>query len=63
MGERGRVNTFLQMFNYFQNANHWNEVMTSPFQQANLLLIFMQGRKVKQWAVRKGEELTLLRSH
>jgi hypothetical protein len=32
MGERGKVNTFLQMFNYFQNANHWNEVMINPFQ-------------------------------
>jgi len=59
MGERGKVNTFLQMFNYFRNANHWNEVMTNPFQRANLLLTFIQGPKVKQWAARKGEELTL----
>jgi hypothetical protein len=60
MRERGRVNTFLQTFNYFQNANHQIEVMTSPFQQANLLLTFMQGPKVEQWAARKGEELTLV---
>jgi hypothetical protein len=40
-GERGRVNMFLQTFNYFRNANHQNEVMTSPFRQANLLLKFM----------------------
>jgi len=32
--------------------------MTNPFQQANLLLMFMQGPKVEQWAARKGEELT-----
>ena len=31
----------------------------NPFQQANLLLTFMQGPKVEQWAARKGEELTL----
>jgi hypothetical protein len=59
IGERGKVNTFHQMFNYFWNANHWNEVMINPFQQTNLLLTFMQGPKVEQWAARKGEELML----
>jgi hypothetical protein len=59
-GEWGKVNTFLQMFNYFRNANHQNEVMTSPFQRAHLLLMFMRGPKVEQWAARKGEELTLV---
>jgi hypothetical protein len=58
-GERGKVNTFLQTFNYFQNANHRNEVTTNPFQRANLLLMFMRRPKVKQWAARKGEELTI----
>jgi hypothetical protein len=48
------------MFNYFRNANHQNEVMTSPFQRAHLLLMFMRGPKVEQWAARKGEELTLV---
>jgi hypothetical protein len=58
-GERGKVNTFLQTFNYFRNVNHQNKVMTNPFQWANLLLTFMRGPKVEQWAARKGEELTL----
>jgi len=58
-GERGTVELFLQTFNYFRNANHRNDVMCNPFERANLLLTYMKGPKVQQWAARKGEELTL----
>jgi len=58
-GERGTVELFLQTFNYFRNANHHNDVMRNPFERANLLLTYMKGPKVQQWATRKGEELTL----
>jgi hypothetical protein len=33
--------------------------MRNPFQRANLLLTFMRGPKVQNWATRKGEELTM----
>jgi len=33
--------------------------MHNPFKRANLLLTYMRGPKVQQWAARKGEELTL----
>jgi len=58
-GERGTVELFLQTFNYFRNANHRNDVMRNPFERSNLLLTYMKGPKVQQWAARKGEELTL----
>jgi hypothetical protein len=58
-GERGTVDLFLQTFNNYRNANHRNDVMRNPFERANLLLTFMRGPKVQQWAARKGEELTL----
>jgi len=58
-GERGTVEIFLQTFNYFGNANHCNDVMCNPFERANLLLTYMRGPKVQQWATRKGEELTM----
>src|SRR6267142_374979 len=58
-GERGTVELFLQTFNYFRNANHRNDVMHNPFERANLLLTYMKGPKVQQWAARKGEELTM----
>jgi len=57
--ERGTVKLFLQTFNYFRNANHCNDVMHNPFERSNLLLMYMKGPKVQQWAARKGEELTL----
>jgi len=57
--ERGTVELFLQTFNYFRNANHRNDVMRNPFERSNLLLTYMKGPKVQQWATRKGEELTL----
>jgi len=57
--ERGTVELFLQTFNYFRNANHHNDVMHNPFERTNLLLTYMKGPKVQQWATRKGEELTL----
>jgi len=58
-GERGTVELFLQTFNYFRNANHRNDVMHNAFERSNLLLTYMKGPKVQQWAARKGEELTL----
>jgi len=58
-GERGTVEIFLQTFNYFRNANHCNDVMRNAFERANLLLTYMRGPKVQQWAARKGEELTM----
>jgi len=58
-GERGTVELFLQTFNYFRNANHHNDIMRNPFKRSNLLLTYMKGPKVQQWAARKGEELTL----
>jgi len=58
-GERGTVEIFLQTFNYFRNANHRNDVMRNPFERSNLLLTYMKGPKVQQWAARKGEELTI----
>jgi len=58
-GERGTVEIFLQTFNYFRNANHHNDVMHNPFERSNLLLTYMKGLKVQQWAARKGEELTI----
>jgi len=58
-GERGTVEIFLQTFNYFRNAYHRNDVMCNPFKRSNLLLTYMKGPKVQQWAARKGEELTL----
>jgi len=58
-GERGTVELFLQTFNYFRNANHRNDVMRNAFERSNLLLTYMKGPKVQQWAARKGEELTL----
>jgi len=57
--ERGTVELFLQTFNYFRNANHRNDVMHNLFERANLLLTYMKGPKVQQWAARKGEELTI----
>jgi len=57
--ERGTVELFLQTFNYFRNTNHHNDVMCNPFERSNLLLMYMKGPKVQQWATRKGEELTL----
>jgi len=56
---RGTVKFFLQTFNYFRNTNHCNDVMCNPFERSNLLLTYMKGPKVQQWATRKGEELTL----
>jgi hypothetical protein len=58
-GTRGNVPLFLQTFNNFRNANFDNEVMANPFQRANLLLTYMRGPKIQNWAARKGEELTL----
>jgi len=58
-GERGTVKIFLQTFNYYRNANHHNDVMRNTFERSNLLLTYMKGPKVQQWAARKGEELTI----
>jgi hypothetical protein len=58
-GERGRVDLFLQTFNFYRNANYGNEVMRNPFQRSNLLLTLMKGPKIQNWAARKGEELTM----
>jgi len=58
-GERGTVELFLQTFNYFRNNNHHDDVMRNPFKRSNLLLTYMKGPKVQQWATRKGEEHTI----
>src|SRR5487761_1260217 len=58
-GIRGTVETFLQKFNTFRNANHSNEIMVIPFQRANLLLTLMSGPKVDKWAANRGELLSM----
>ena len=53
------METFLQKFNTFRNANHSNEIMMIPFQRANLLLTLMSGPKVDKWAANRGELLSM----
>ena len=53
------METFLQKFDNYHNANHSNKTMMIPFQRANLLLTLMSRPKVDKWAANRGELLTM----